>query len=71
MSDQPVACWTIRKEAGSSTLKWFAFVAYEAKVSGTFKPQISGDDEAQATQYFTLDEAKTLQLHANTQPYFR
>lgn len=69
MSDQPETFWTIRKEVGSPTLKWFAFVAYEAKVSGEFRPDPTSD-EAQEAQYFTREEARTLQLHDNTKPYF-
>ncbi len=69
MDDQPETFWTIRKEVGSPTLKWFAFVVYEAKVSGTFRPD-PNSDEAQAAQYFSLDDAKTLNLHGNTKPYF-
>ncbi len=69
MSDQPEAFWTIHKEVGSPTLKWFAFVVYEAKVSGNFRPDPTGD-EAQDAQYFSQDEAKALNLHANTKPYF-
>jgi len=69
MSEQPKAFWTIRKEVGSPTLKWFAFVAYEAKVSGTFRPDPSGEEALEA-KYFTASEAKTLKLHGNTQPYF-
>lgn len=69
MSDQPEAFWTIRKEVGSPTLKWFAFVAYAAKVSGEFRPDPTSD-EAQEARYFTREEAKELQLHDNTKPYF-
>lgn len=69
MSEQPEAFWTIRKEVGSPTLKWFAFVVYGAKVSGEFRLD-STNDEAQEAKYFTREEAKTLQLHDNTRPYF-
>jgi ADP-ribose pyrophosphatase YjhB (NUDIX family) len=69
MSDQPVKFWTIRKEVGSPQLKWFAFVVYEAKVSGTFRPD-PNSDEAQEAKYFTKEEARTLKLHDNTEPYF-
>ncbi|HSX30621.1 MAG TPA: hypothetical protein VLE99_01775 [Candidatus Saccharimonadales bacterium] len=40
-------------------------------VSGIFQPQIGSNDEAQATQYFTPEEAKVLKLHDNTKPYFK
>jgi 8-oxo-dGTP diphosphatase len=69
MSEQPVAFWTIRKEVGSPTLKWFGFVAYGAKVSGSFRPD-TASDEAQEARYFSIDEAKSLNLHDNTKPYF-
>lgn len=69
MSEQPETFWTIRKEVGSTTLKWFAFIVYEARVSGEFRPDPSGD-EAEEAKYFTRAEAKALQLHPNTAPYF-
>lgn len=69
ISDQPAAFWTIQKHVGSPILQWFAIVAYEAKVSGSFRPDPAGN-EAQAAQYFTIDETHSLQLHDNTKPYF-
>jgi 8-oxo-dGTP diphosphatase len=69
MSDQPETFWTIRKEVGSPILKWFAFVVYEAKVSGSFRPDPTSD-EAQDAKYFSKEEARTLKLHGNTAPYF-
>lgn len=69
MSDTPVAFWSINKEVGSPTLKWFAFVVYEAKVSGEFRPDPTSD-ESQEAKYFSKDEAKKLQLHDNVKPYF-
>ena len=69
MGGQPVAFWTIRKEVGSPTLKWFAFVVYEARLSGTFRAD-PANDEALEAQYFTVDEARALKLHSNTAPYF-
>lgn len=69
ISDQPETFWTVRKQVGSPTLKWFAFVVYEAKVSGEFRPD-PASDEAQEAKYFSRDEARTLNLHGNTQPYF-
>jgi 8-oxo-dGTP pyrophosphatase MutT (NUDIX family) len=68
MSNQPAAFWTLHKEVGSPTLKWFAFVAYEAAVSGDFQLDPT-NDEAQEARYFSKDEASTLQLHDNTKPY--
>ncbi len=70
MGEQPAAFWTIFKDVGAGELKWFGFVAYETKVSGEFKPGISGDDEAQELRYVSSQEAKGLKLHINTAPYF-
>jgi 8-oxo-dGTP diphosphatase len=70
MSDQPVAFWTINKEVGSPTLKWFAFVAYEVKVSGEFKPSYDTNDEVEEIRYVSQEEALALKLHDNTRPYF-
>ena len=69
VSDRPEAFWTIRKEVGSPTLKWFAFIVYEATVSGSFRPDPTGN-EAQEAKYFGKDEASALKLHDNTRPYF-
>lgn len=69
LSDQPEKFWTIRKEVGSPTLKWFAFIACAAKVSGSFRPD-PASTEAEEAAYFSTDEAKNLQLHDNTKPYF-
>lgn len=69
MSDAPVAFWTIRKDVGSSDLHWFSFVVFEAKVSGSFRPDPTGEEAVQA-QYFSRDDAKKLQLHDNIKPYF-
>ena len=70
ISEQPTAFWTINKEVGSPTLKWFAFVAYEAKVSGEFRPDPATNDEIQEIRYVSRQEAKRLKLHDNTKPYF-
>ena len=69
ISDQPERFWAIRREVGSPTLKWFAFITYETKASGTFRPDPTSD-EAQEAKYFSKDEAKVLKLHDNTKPYF-
>jgi 8-oxo-dGTP diphosphatase len=69
MSDHPETFWTIRKGTDLPTLKWFAFVVYETKVSGTFRPDPTSD-EAQEAKYFSKNEAKALKLHDNTRPYF-
>lgn len=53
ISSEPIAFWTINKEVWSPTLKWFAFITYEVKVSGKFRPQ-PGSDEAKAAQYFGM-----------------
>ena len=69
MSDQPETFWTIQKNVAGSPLKWFAFVVYEARVSGEFRPDpVNG--EAEEARYFTREEARALQLHDNTKPYF-
>ncbi|HSX15728.1 MAG TPA: NUDIX hydrolase [Candidatus Saccharimonadales bacterium] len=70
MSDQPVRFWTTFKDVGAGDLKWFGFVCYEAKISGELKPAVSGDGEAEELRYFTPEEARKLQLHVNTAPYF-
>lgn len=70
MSDQPVAFWTVNKEVGSPTLKWFAFVAYEVKVSGEFIPDRDTNDEVEEVGYVSREEAEVLTLHDNTKPYF-
>lgn len=70
ISDRPVAFWTINKEVGSPTLKWFAFVAYEVKVSGEFNPDHDTNDEIEEIRYVSREEARSLQLHDNTKPYF-
>jgi ADP-ribose pyrophosphatase YjhB (NUDIX family) len=69
MSDKPIAFWTIHKEVGSPTLKWFAFVLYEAKVTGELRLDAAGD-EAHEANYFSKEDASALKLHNNTQPYF-
>jgi hypothetical protein len=69
MDERPEVFWTIQKDVGSPTLKWFAFLVYEARVSGTFRTDTT-NDEAQEARYFSREEAKTLQLHDNTKPYF-
>lgn len=68
-SEQPVSFWSIRKEVGSHTIKWFAFLVYEANVSGVFSIDPS-NDEAQDAKYFSINEAKDLDLHENSKPYF-
>jgi ADP-ribose pyrophosphatase YjhB (NUDIX family) len=69
MNEQPQKFWTIQKDVGSPTLKWFAFVAYEAKVSGELRTN-SKSDEAQEAKYFSHEQAILLDLHDNTKPYF-
>jgi 8-oxo-dGTP diphosphatase len=69
MSEEPVAFWSINKDVGSPTLKWFAFVVYEAKVFGEFRPDPTSD-ESQEAKYFSKKETKQLQLHDNVKPYF-
>ena len=69
MSELPVSFWSIYKEVGSPILKWFAFVIYEAKVTGKFLPNAESD-ESQEAKYFSVDEARQLQLHDNIKRYF-
>src|SRR5512141_405894 len=54
IGDRPETCWTIQKDVGAASgLKWFAFVAYEAKVSGEFCPGTDTNDEAHEAKYFS------------------
>jgi 8-oxo-dGTP diphosphatase len=71
INENPVAFWSINinKKVGSPILKWFAFVLYEARVSGEFIPNLDSE-ESQEGKYFSIDEAKQLQLHDNVKPYF-
>lgn len=55
---------------GSPILKWFSFVAYEAKISGDFKPSFGTDDAVEEIRYVNHEEALALKLHDNTRPYF-
>jgi 8-oxo-dGTP diphosphatase len=71
ISDNPIAFWTIEREAAfPNGLKFFAFVVYEVKASGEFKPEVPGTKENQEAKYFTIEETSGIQLHKNTQPYF-
>ncbi|HSW98935.1 MAG TPA: NUDIX hydrolase [Candidatus Saccharimonadales bacterium] len=69
MDSRPEKFWAIHKQVGSPVLQWFAFVAYQAEVSGKFRLDSTGG-EAEEARYFTIEEAKKLQLHDNTKPYF-
>ncbi len=69
MSEKPAAFWSINKDVGSPILKWFAFLMYEAKVTGEFRPDPTSD-ESQEAKYFSKEETKKLQLHDNVKPYF-
>ena len=69
MSESPKAFWSINKEVGSPTLKWFAFIVYDAKVSGEYRPDPTSG-ESQEAKYFNKEEAKLLKLHDNVKPYF-
>jgi 8-oxo-dGTP diphosphatase len=69
IGEQPTAFWSINKEVGSPTLKWFAFVVYQVKVLGTFRAD-PANNEAQEAQYFTMEEARALKLHDNSRPFF-
>lgn len=68
---KPAAFWTIHKEVGSPTLKWFAFVGYKAKVSGDFKPTLETEHEAAhlEARFFSTADAAKLDLHGNTRPF--
>ena len=70
ISERPIAFWTINKDVGSSILKWFSFVAYEAKISGDFKPSFGTNDAVEEIRYVNHEEALALKLHDNTRPYF-
>ncbi len=73
ISDQPIAFWSIRKEVGSPELKWFAFVAYEVKITGELKlnkDETEGMEVVEDAGYFSPEEAKTLKLHDNVKPFF-
>ncbi|HEX9153478.1 MAG TPA: NUDIX hydrolase [Candidatus Saccharimonadales bacterium] len=70
ISERPVAFWTINKEVGSPAVKWFSFVAYEARVSGDFKASFGTNDEVEEIRYVSRKEALALKLHDNTRPYF-
>lgn len=70
ISDQPVAFWTIRKDVGAKDLKWFAFVAYEVKITGEFCPDLHRNEEAEEAAYYFPAEAAALKLHDNAKPYF-
>lgn len=70
VAERPETFWTINKDVGAGNMKWFAFVAYEARISGTFDPALHANDEAQEARYFSPVEARTLSLHDNTIPYF-
>ena len=69
VADRPKKFWTFTKEVGAGDLKWFAMVAYEAKVVGTFRPDPAGK-EAQEAGYFSLDQIRTMKLHVNTRAFF-
>jgi 8-oxo-dGTP pyrophosphatase MutT (NUDIX family) len=71
IDDTPMAFWTMRKEVGSPTLKWFAFVGYKAKVSGDFKPTLETEHEAAhlEAKFFNVGKTATLDLHDNTRPF--
>jgi 8-oxo-dGTP diphosphatase len=71
ISDQPVAFWTIGMEAAfPKGLQWFGFVAYEARISGEFKPSHDTNDEVEELRYVSKEEARAIKLHDNTKPYF-
>ncbi len=73
ISEQPSAFWTINKEVGSPTLKWFGFIAYEAEISGKLKPnqeEGEGLEVVEEINYFSIKEAQHLKLHDNIKPYF-
>ncbi|HSX06725.1 MAG TPA: NUDIX hydrolase [Candidatus Saccharimonadia bacterium] len=69
INPQPEMFYTIQKDVDAPGLRWFAFVVYEVTASGTFQSDPTSK-EAQEARYCTADEARALQLHANTKPYF-
>lgn len=68
IAQKPSAFWTVNKEVGHPELKWFAFLAFEAEVSGEIK--LGHNDEAHEARFVSAEEVKQLLLHENTQPYF-
>ena len=69
ISEQPVAFWTVTR-TGSSSIKWFAFVAYDVSVTGEFSPAEATNDAAVAWKFVSLEKARGMNLHPNTRGYF-
>jgi len=69
MDERPEAYWTIQRKDSPTSLRWYAFVVFKAKVSGTIQLQPDGDEALEA-RYFSRDEAKALQLHDNSTRFF-
>jgi 8-oxo-dGTP diphosphatase len=73
MDDRPANFWTVRRETGSNPLKWFAFVSYEVKTSGTFKSAAKDENGVEGAivevKFFSTTEAATLNLHDNARAF--
>jgi len=72
IDNRPIAFWTVRRDTGSNPLKWFAFVGYEVKVSGVFRPMATDHNEQESiveVRFFSIVEAAKLNLHDNTRAF--
>jgi 8-oxo-dGTP diphosphatase len=69
VSEQPVAFWTVTRP-GSSTTKWFAFVAYDVSAAGDFNPTEDTNDAAVAWKFVSPEDAIDMTLHPNARRYF-
>lgn len=69
VSKLPVAFWTITR-SGSSSITWFAFVAYDVSVSGTYRPNRDTNDAAVSWKFVSAEEAVNMTLHPNARGYF-
>jgi 8-oxo-dGTP pyrophosphatase MutT (NUDIX family) len=68
-SEKPLAFWTVSR-SGSSSITWFAFVAYDVAITGDFSPAEDTDDAAVAWRFVSPEEALGLTLHPNARGYF-
>lgn len=71
IDDRPTHFWTVYRDTGANPLKWFAFVGYEVRVSGSFQP--TEGDEAEGAiieaKFFSIAEAAKLNLHDNAMAF--
>lgn len=68
VSECPAAFWTVHRV--SSAITWFAFIAYEVSVSGTYAPSVDTNDAAVDARYVSTQEALSMTLHPNARGYF-